>query len=405
MNGRILILDDEQPALDGLRRVLRPLSSEWELIFVDRADQALECMSRAPVDLVLSDLMMPGMKGIQFLGEVHSRFPHTVRLILSGYIDRDLLFQCATAAHRAVAKPCQPDVLLAILRRALSAITSIENPSLRAAVCRTNRLPTQPEVQRELVEKLASHTISLDELSRMVARDVGLAATVLKLANSPVVQVSKHIFSIPEAVACLGMETVRSLIDTASSADAPGNTGCQPGSLHKLWKHSLDTAVGAQTIAAIEHGRPEMLDETFTAGLLHDAGKFLLVSNFPAQYTRAVQVAVEEQIELTEAERRVFGASHADVGAALLGLWGLPPSMLETVSLHHFPSGSCRHAFSPLIAVHVANALVHERDDDTSAVPVSHFDPAHLGELGLSARIGAWRGAVWNLPDVAPSSS
>lgn len=388
MIGRILILDDEPLALDGLKRVLRPLAADWELLFASDARQALDWMSDRPVDLVLSDLLMPGMKGIEFLGRVRDQYPQTVRLILSGYIDRELLLRCATSAHRAVAKPCNPADLLAVLRRALSVITSIPTHTLRTAICRTDRLPTQPEIRRQLI---CSGDLSLDRASACVARDVGLAAIVLKLANSPVVQVAKQICSIPDAVACLGLDTVRSL---AASATEPAWSAFTPDRLQKLWKHSLDTAMGAQLIARIEHVHQEILDEAFAAGLLHDAGKFLLVSNFPDQYSEAVRLAIEEKIELSEAEVRIFGAAHPKVGAALLDLWGLPASMLETVSMHHLPSGTCCHRFSALTAVHVANALIHERDDDSDCSPVSHVDPAHIGDLGLSARINTWRGAI-----------
>ena len=105
MKKRILFVDDETMVLEGLHRMLRPMREEWEMVFVESGAQALDLMSQAPFDVVVSDMRMPRMNGAQLLAEVLKRYPQTVRLILSGHADRDLILKCVGSTHQYLAKP------------------------------------------------------------------------------------------------------------------------------------------------------------------------------------------------------------------------------------------------------------------------------------------------------------
>ena len=111
MNKRVLFVDDDDLVLQGLRRMLRPLREEWDMEFVASGSQALECMARQPFDVVVSEMVMPGMSGAQLLTEVMARHPETVRLILSGHAEKDLIMKCVAATHQYLAKPCESDAL------------------------------------------------------------------------------------------------------------------------------------------------------------------------------------------------------------------------------------------------------------------------------------------------------
>ena len=102
MKKRILFVDDEMLVLEGLQRMLRPLRAEWEMVFVDSGAKALELMGQAPFDVVVSDMRMPGMNGAELLAEVLKRFPKTVRLVLSGHADRDLVLKCVGSTHQVL---------------------------------------------------------------------------------------------------------------------------------------------------------------------------------------------------------------------------------------------------------------------------------------------------------------
>jgi HD-like signal output (HDOD) protein len=175
------------------------------------------------------------------------------------------------------------------------------------------------------------------------------------------------------------------------SLNRPGNG---PFSADELWRHSLSTARTARRIAQLERQEKRIIEEAFTAGLLHDIGRLVLLANLPARYTEAFENANKNGITLEEAERLAFGAAHPEVGGYLLGLWGLPVSLVEAAVYHHHPSQCLTRAFTPLTAVHAANVL----EQETAVVPGPasrpQWDREYLAWLGFENRILAWQGTA-----------
>jgi HD-like signal output (HDOD) protein len=134
-----------------------------------------------------------------------------------------------------------------------------------------------------------------------------------------------------------------------------------------------------------------MVDDSLAAGLLHDIGKLILASSLPEQFGR---VAAQASGDHLEAEREAFGATHADVGGYLLGLWGLPGAVVEAVNLHHSPRESQTNGFTALTATHVANCLIHEQFSEGEAALRAAPDMEYINQLGLAERLPLWRLAV-----------
>jgi HD-like signal output (HDOD) protein len=110
-------------------------------------------------------------------------------------------------------------------------------------------------------------------------------------------------------------------------------------------------------------------DEAVLAAFLHDIGYWVLVQERPAELDRAAALAVTEDIPMQEAERRVLGASHAEIGAYLLGLWGMPNTLVEAIAHHHTPERVAVRRFNTLSALAVAVALAGTDDSDAFASP------------------------------------
>ena len=135
-----------------------------------------------------------------------------------------------------------------------------------------------------------------------------------------------------------------------------------------------------------------MVGQAFTGGMLHDIGKLLLAANLPDGFKEALARAREQQIHLWDAETSVFGATHGELGACLLGIWGLPMPIVEAVALHHYPIRFLSKKFCPLTAVHAANAIEHETPgDNKQGIMCATVDANYLTELGLGERLDAWR--------------
>ena len=113
----ILFVDDDLNVLRGLERMLRPLRNEWEMAFLGKGTDALARLEQESVDVIVCDLRMPGMDGIQLLNEVMQRFPRVVRIILSGQVGKETVLKAARSTHAYLSKPCEPEVLKAAVRQ------------------------------------------------------------------------------------------------------------------------------------------------------------------------------------------------------------------------------------------------------------------------------------------------
>jgi len=122
MKKRILFVDDEPMVTQALQRMLRSMREEWDMEFVDSGAAALRALDAGRFDVIVSDMRMPGMNGAELLAEVMRRHPTTVRLILSGYADKDLILRCVGSTHQYLSKPCDPEALKATIQRVVLSI-------------------------------------------------------------------------------------------------------------------------------------------------------------------------------------------------------------------------------------------------------------------------------------------
>jgi putative nucleotidyltransferase with HDIG domain len=391
MKQRILFVDDEPMILDGLKRMLRPMREEWEMVFAGSGIEALELMSQTPFDVVVSDMRMPQMNGAELLAEVLKRHPQTVRLILSGHADKDLILSCVGSTHQYLAKPCRPDDLKAAIRRASDLHQSLKDKGLRQLISCMERVPSMPLLYVQIVEKLEDPEVGLDVIGDIIGKDLGMTAKILKLVNSSFFGLAREISSPAEAVSQVGAEMIKSLVLSLHAFSQFEATATGGFSIDALWQHSQNTARLAQAIARMEDSEQKLVDEAFVAGLLHDIGKLVLAANFPREYGRIGKIGREGSVPLVTAEENTFGANHAEVGGYLLGLWGLPVPVVEAIALHHNPAECTHIGFSPLTAVHAANALVNFEGPREDVFVSEKLDSSYLKLLGLDDRLEAWR--------------
>ena len=392
MKKRILFVDDEAMILQGLQRMLRSMRGEWDMEFVESAEAALRLLAHKPFDVIVSDMRMPGMNGAELLTEVMKRHPTTVRLILSGYADKDLILKCVGSTHQYLAKPCDTASLKATIARASNLEDSFRNERLKSLVCQMKQLPSVPTLYTQVVKKTSRDETSVEEIGALISRDIAMTAQVLKLTNSAFFGLHQQFSNPEEAVAYLGLDTIKSLVLSLHAFSQFEKTVTGSFKIEALWSHSLQVASMAKRIYKLEGQDPKAAEEAFTAGLLHDIGKLVLAINMPKEYAAASDLA-HSGMELPSAEHKIFGFNHADVGGYLIGLWGLPVPVVEAVALHHNPSRATQPAFSPLTGVHAANVLEWERSHSANGTPGPQVDSNYLGVVGVLNRLDAWRQA------------
>lgn len=387
---RILFVDDEPQVLKMLQLTLRSISDDWEMMFVESGAAALEIITQTPVDVVVSDMRMPEMSGAELLNEVMKRQPQTVRIILSGYADEEMVMKCVGATHQYLSKPFDPKHLKSSLSRINNLRQQMTNKELVAAVSGMKSIPSIPSMYFQIIDALQSPNASIQLIGEIVSTDASLTSKILQMVNSAYFGFATSVSSAEEAVQLLGVGRIRSLALCAHIFSSFDKSTLSQDTLDEIWNHSLVTGMAARRIAEIEGCADAMVEQAFTGGLLHDIGKLILAANRPEEYLELEQKAHAEKKALVELEQEFLKVNHAQVGAYLLGIWGLPMPLVEAVAWHHTPSLAGLPEFSALTAVHAANVLVCETNRNNKGL-FFNFDAAYLGQLALTDRVSFWR--------------
>jgi putative nucleotidyltransferase with HDIG domain len=218
-------------------------------------------------------------------------------------------------------------------------------------------LPSLPAVVMELLGSIEQENIDISVLAKKVSYDQALTAKTLRLANSSSFGLQVKVATIQQAITFLGFQTTRNLITAAAV------TGCFPAGLcpgfndKAFWRHSIATAACARSLARRLRFNQ---DVAFTAGLLHDIGRLVLVAGHTRAYAEVLAWRASHDSDWVEAERAVLGVDHVEAGVALARHWNFSDTMRQAIAYHHAPEMSGAGFLAAI--VHVANAVVHALD-------------------------------------------
>jgi len=389
---KLLFVDDEPNILEGLERMLFPLRKEWQLAFAHSGHEALNLMKEKPFDVIVTDLRMPGMDGATLLSEVREHHPGMVRFVLSGQSDEKTGYRAASLAHQFLPKPCDAKTLKAHVDSAFALRELLSSDGLKRVIGQADTLPALPKVYTALLEELETEEASVATVGKIIESDAAMTAKILQLVNSAFFGLSRQVGSAMQAVSLLGLDTVKALVlVTGVFSRAEGKSLPAPLSLDALWQHSLTVGKWSQAIAKAEKSEGRTVGDAHTAGVLHDAGRLLLAVHLAAGYRHVLEAASSAKMPLVEAEREMLGCTHAEVGAYLLGIWGLPDPIIQAVAFHHNPGLCPATAFGPLTAVHAADGLLHEAGPEAGGWGAPGLDFAYIDRLGLAGRVDDWR--------------
>jgi HD-like signal output (HDOD) protein/ActR/RegA family two-component response regulator len=379
---RLLFVDDDPNILTGLRNVLRSKRREWDMVFAIGPEEALAQLANTSFDVVITDMRMPRMDGAALLARVKAMQPWAVRMILSGQTDLESTMKSVLVAHMFLSKPCDPTLLQTVVGRACHLNEILRSAELRAIAGEVEMLPSAPKTYVALNAAMAAPTCSVTTLAQIIERDVGLSAKLLQLVNSAFFGLPKRISSLHDTVTYLGVTTIRNLalaLETFSSATK--SSGLSEAELEALQAHCLLTGQIARQIAAKLAPKEE---GAFLAGVLHDVGWLL-------------------NIKATTHLGCSSPAERALLGAYLLGLWGLPHSIMEAVAYHKDPTLIEHSTFELVDIVHLADHFASElRPGKTDH---DKLDPAYLSRIGIDeTELVAIRALAEEMAEASPKA-
>ena len=391
---RIIFVDDEPMVLKGLQRTLRKMRGEWEMTFTSSSKEALDILGTGSFDVIVSDLRMPEMDGMQLLAEVKSKHPQVVRIILSGQVEQESTFKSVQVAHQSLSKPCDADILKHTLNKLFGLRNLLEDESIKRIVSQTETLPSLPDVYTEVISELQSSDPSVQKVSEIISTDLAMTAKILQVVNSAFFGLVRKINNPKEAVMLLGTETIKALVLSVKIFSQFNHKKFAWFNFDELFNHSMSVSIFAQTISRQEHLDPALVNNSLMAGMFHDLGKLILVTNFQEPYQKVLTEAGKTRQNLWDLEIERFGTSHAEIGAYLMGLWGLEYPVIEAIAFHHRPGKSLSNSTGLLTAVHFGDAfdrIKKDPDDLNGENGLRQLDRGYLDNLGVAGRINDWK--------------
>ncbi len=323
----VLFVDDETAVLDGIRTSLRKDRKRFDLRFAPSGDDALEIVKNESVAVVISDMRMPRMTGAELLDHVRTLSPSTVRIVLTGEAEEELVMRAIHVAHQWLTKPCDREGVLAAIESALHHRSVLTNTALAGAVGRLRALPAPPGRYLRMVELVRSPHTSAADIAEEIGTDAAAATKVVQLANSAF-SGAATVVDIKAAVTRVGLENVAHVV-LSSEMYRPWDEG------HPIPGTDIETLAAIAECAAKVARNIAAPDDAPAAGLgalLHLVGLIVEAQEANDQLATDYAHAEETGTSLVEAQVALRGSSHCHLGAHVLSMWGLPSATVLAVA-------------------------------------------------------------------------
>jgi HD-like signal output (HDOD) protein len=338
MKQTVLFVDDDRTLLTGLQRMLRPMRAEWETIFISDPTEAVRAIKDTCFDVVVTDMRMPSIDGARLLGEVRNVCPHSVRIVLSGQAEIDVVLRAVQHAHQYISKPCEADVLKEIIRQACNLKGAIGSVALKEFIAQVRCLPVDLDAAQEVLRMLEGESQDKAAISALISSDLGMSSKLFQLVNSSFFT-SIRAPSCNDAVNLLGLDLLRRLVLEQNIFSGHVGSHLSQDLVRLLNDHGRRVSALTKDYVHADQNRSRMLDEYETAAFFHDIGRLVLATFDPEKYCRLSEQSFSAWDELLISEREIFGASHEEVGAYFLRLWGFGESIVDAASGHHSAGG------------------------------------------------------------------
>ncbi len=374
--AKILVVDDEDYILHSLERTFIMTDHQLETAISGAA--ALAMLREAKYDVLISDMRMPVMNGQQFLAQARRLYPDSIRFILSGYADRDIVLEAARLgdAKAFLLKPWQNEEMIKLVEEALEMRARHQAEGLQYSLAAYYDLPVTKYVRDELVALLATDKTT-STITEAVAKHAGVVAALLRI--SWVAFSGNRPSGLYHALSLLGWENTMHILKNLPLRQADETDDLCDGLAEgvDMHSHSVQREL-VRLLQFLKFSRQEI--DCDYLGLVHDIGLACLAEFQPDQLSRIRTAAVAEGICLHEAEQKILGFDHALLGASMLEWWGIPSYVCQAVRWHLQPGMAAQEGQKPAALLHLANYLAQQA---SAGEPTDSLDRVALEILGI----------------------
>ncbi len=322
-----MIVGCDQQVLEGLKKSLRPFENVWS-VELSTADE-LAARLATPADALIVDARPADTTGSVLETWRHAA-PSMVRAVLAAPdVAPDVALRLLGSAHQLIRKPVVPAQLFELVERLCVVLETLSANRVKTVLGQLGSLPALPATYAKLRELTADADFSLDAVASVVEVDPGTTANVLRIMNSAFFGLPRRVSSVRETVRYLGIQQLKNIVLTVEVFE-----GVATGRVARdLQGRALARACAMREVL----GRTPLAEPAFAAGVLADVGPLLLATRLPIDAMAIAKEAATAQRPVVDLERERLGASHAEIGGALLAMWNMPTSLVEAVMLHHQP--------------------------------------------------------------------
>ncbi len=364
ITSKILFVDAEKEALDSLQRLM--LDEDWDCYYVSSAKEAMDFLQAQAADLVVTDVTLPDMDGVNFVAEIRRLYPSTIRMFLTGFSKQENIIKALAEGYtqQIIPKPWIDQELIEIIRSALrqSKQQKQHSPEFQVLINSIPLLPSLPESYSNVRSCIVGDEVDIETMAKYISQDVAIPSLLLHWANSALFGQRFQVDTIKKAIIVLGTDIVENLIlsESVNRTIAGKLPDIKGFDFVKFKKHSMATAVISRLlIKSLLPTDFDQHDRAFIAGLLHDMGKLAVANFFPVQFEKAIELAKRRRSPLTETEMEIYATDHAELGSFLAEWWTLPPFIANAIRWHHQPQSTPIDQ-DVIAAVHVANLLSYQ---------------------------------------------
>lgn len=388
MSARILVIDPDPLACTAFKNALKPKEASWTLTLATSTKDALEQVTKSPPDIIVTSSKANSGNGLALLSQLVDEAPLAHPFIKADESEKPSMAKALEGGCGFLRSDLSEGDILAAFKLCLSQNSWQSSPMVAQVLEHCSELQSLPESYLQIARAIRSSNSTISDIAEHVSLDLALSAKVLETVNSPFYGFGNSVNDVSQAINLIGLSSLESIVLAVKVFDYIHQSTSHCALVSELWNHSIDVAAAARRIALHHTEDPQAAERAYSAGLLHDIGKLILLETIPEQFLAAQRNAHENSISTWRSELSSFGCDHAEVGAKLLHTWKIPGEICQAVAMHHRPANACETHFSVLTAVHAANTIVRKRKKADH--PDAIADQAYLDEIGLSDKRDEW---------------